>query len=283
MPGIKRRVENRFDFFPRLFMTAETGTKTKNVRAGRGRNATAELSATAIIVRPRGKAIALDLLRHALPLLPFYLGRANITSYLLLTAFDLSLGLTLIVATTRDRRDPTTVDPRATGWAARLTAVTVLAIFLGLVAALISVPMIMPAVVFGLANGLDWGALFARPGFWMPAAIMALLTGARAQESFERVTTPGEIGTSPQAAPIIGDLEGDRQRSLAANAAQVTIIASYVALSYLLSIVGGSGLYVFPILFAGVLVFYDTRPGIAQRLFPSLWQEPKRVVRRDVL
>ena len=244
-------------------MTAETGTKNKNVNAGER------------VARPRGKAIALDVLRHALPLLTFYLRHGNITGYLLLTAFDLSLGLMLIVGTTRDRRDPTTVDLRATGLIPRLSAVLVLAIFLGLVAAVISLPMIMPAVIFGLTNGVDWGALVSRPGFWMTAATMALLTGVRAQLSFESVTTPGEIGTSPQAAPVIGDLERDRRRSLAANAAQVTIIATYVALSYLLSFVGESAFFVFPILFAGLLAFYDTRPDLAQRIFPNLWQKTK--------
>ena len=256
-------------------MTVKTGTKNKNVQAGPRRNAMTGANAGAMIARPRGKAIALDVLRHALPLIPFYLRHGSVTSYLLLTAFDLSLGLMLIVGTTRDRRDPTTVDPRATGLIPRLTAVLVLAGFLGLVAAIISLPLIMPAVIFGSATGVDWRALLVRPGFWMPAAVMALLTGLRAQHSFESVTTPGEIGTSPQAAPIIGDLEQDRRRSLAANAAQVTIIATYVALSYLLSIAGGGAFFVFPILFAALLAFYDARPDLAQRIFPDLWRETK--------
>src|SRR5205085_8631440 len=99
----------------------------------------------------RGTAILLDGLRHALPLIPLYFWRGSITSYLLLTGFDLSLGLMLIVATTRDRSDPTTVDPRATLLVARLTAVGALAIFLGLVAAVISIPIGMSAFIFGLA------------------------------------------------------------------------------------------------------------------------------------
>ena len=223
----------------------------------------------------RTQAIALDAVRHALPLVPFYLTHASITSYLLLTAFDLSLGLMLIVGTTRDRRDPTTVDIRATWLISRLTAALVLAIFLGLVAAIISLPLSMPAVIFGWATGVDWHALFSQPGFWISAAAMALLTGARAQHSFETVTTPGKRGTSPQAAPILGDLEQDRQRSKAANAAQVTVIATYVALSYLLSNFGRSGLLVFPIFFAALLVVYDARPDVAQRIFPKLWQGTK--------
>src|SRR3954469_16501005 len=103
----------------------------------------------------RATAIALDALRHALPLIPPYLWGGSITSYLLLTAFDLSLGLMLIVGTTRDRSDPTTVDPRATWLVSRLTSVLVLAVFLGIVAAIITVPIGMPAVLFGLTNAGD--------------------------------------------------------------------------------------------------------------------------------
>src|ERR1041385_5114549 len=103
----------------------------------------------------RAPAIVLDVLRHALPLIPLYLWRGSITSYLLLTAFDLSLGLMLIVGTTRDRSDPTTVDPRATLLASRLTAVLVLSVFFGIVAAMISVPIGMPATIFGLTKAGD--------------------------------------------------------------------------------------------------------------------------------
>jgi hypothetical protein len=213
--------------------------------------------------RERATAVLLDVLRHALPLIPLYFWRGSITSYLLLTAFDLSLGLMLIVATTRDRSDPTTVDPRATWLVSRLTAVVALAGFLGIVAVIISVPIGMPAIIVGLATPGELPALLSRPSFWITAAIMALATGARAQHSFEAVTTPGEIGTSPHAAPVIGDLEADRRRSKAANAAQVTIIATYVALSYLLSNFGRSGFFIFPILFAAFVVFlrYPARPG----------------------
>jgi hypothetical protein len=223
----------------------------------------------------RATAIALDVMRHALPLIPLYVWRGSITSYLLLTAFDLSLGLMLIVGTTRDRSDPTTVDPRATLLASRLTAVLVLAIFFGIVAAIISVPLGMPAFIFGLAKAGDLPVLVSLPSFWITAAIMALTTAIRAQQSFESVTTPGERGTSPHAAPIIGDLDADRRRSKAANAAQVTIIATYVALSYFLSNFGQQGFFILPIFFAALLVFYDTRPDLARRIFPRLWREHK--------
>ena len=221
----------------------------------------------------RVTAIALDTLRHLLPLVPLYFWRGSITSYLLLTAFDLSLGLVLIVGTTRDRNDPTTVDPRATLLVSRLTSVLVLAIFFGIVAVIISVPIGMPAFIFGLATAGDFPALLSSPNFWVMAALMAFTTAVRAQQSFESVTTPGERGTSPHAAPVVGDLESDRQRSKAAYAAQVTIIATYVGLCYLLSNFGRSGFFIFPILFAALLIFYDTRPDLAQRIFPSLWRK----------
>src|SRR6476620_507405 len=96
---------------------------------------------------PRLPAIAVDELRHAVPLVPLYRRRGNIPSYLLLTAFDLSLGLMLIVGTTRDVRDPTTVDPRAAWLISRLTAVLVLAVFLGLVAAVLTIPLSIPAFI----------------------------------------------------------------------------------------------------------------------------------------
>ena len=227
------------------------------------------------IASGRATAIALDVLRHALPLVPLYLWRGSITNYLLLTAFDLSLGLVLIVGTTRDRSDPTTVDPRATLLASRLTSVVVLAIFFGIVAAILTVPIGMPAFIFGLATAGDIPALLSRPNFWITAAGMALATAARAQQSFESVTKPGERGTSPHAAPVIGDIEADRRRSKAAYAAQVTVIATYVALSYFLTNFGQRGFFILPILFAAVLVFFDARPDLAQRIFPELWRKTK--------
>ena len=219
-------------------------------------------------------------MRHVLPLVPFYLRGGNILSYLLLTAFDLALGLMLIVGTTRDRSDPTTVDARATWLVSRVTAVLVLAVFLGAVAALICVPLSMPAIIFGFASDVEWMAFLSRPGFWIPLVGMALLTGWRAQMSFESVTTPGEIGTARDVAPVIGDLEGDRRRSLAANAAQVTLIGTFVALSYLLSNFGRDGLFVLPAAYAALLIFYDARPDLAQRIFPALWQAPVKEKQR---
>jgi hypothetical protein len=223
--------------------------------------------------RPSAWAIALDACRHGLPLVPLYLLHGSIASYLLLTAFDLALGLMLIVGSTRDRRDPTTVDPRATWLISRLTAVVLLAIFLGGAAAALTIPIAIPAFLYGWSAGVDWWALVSQPRFWMWVVAMSLSAGARAQHAFEVATTPGAIGTSPHAAPVVGDLDRDVRRSQAANAAQVTLIATYVGLSYVLAMFGRAGLGVFPILYAALLVFYDARPDVAERIFPDRWPD----------
>jgi hypothetical protein len=63
------------------------------------------VSSQGVTPRPRAAAIALDAARHAVPLVPLYFGNGSIPSSLLLTAFDLALGLMVIVGTTRDRSD----------------------------------------------------------------------------------------------------------------------------------------------------------------------------------
>lgn len=221
-------------------------------------------------------AIGYDVCRHAAPLVPLYLRQGSVASYLLLTAYDLALGLVLIVAATRERSDPTTVDPRATLLWARLTSVVVLAIFFAAVAVVLTVPLGMPAFIYGLASGANCWALTTEPSFLATAAVMALAAGARAQHAFEATTTPGKIGTSPHAAPIVGDLEHDRRRAKAAYATQVTLIATYLCLSYAAGVLGERAFRVLPILYAGVLVFYDTRPDLAERVLPEMWRDARR-------
>ena len=48
-----------------------------------------------------------------------------------------------------------------------------------------------------------------------------------------------------------------------------------MALNFALSLFGRFGFFILPILFASLLVFYDARPDIAQRIFPTLWREAK--------
>src|SRR6185437_1137003 len=116
----------------------------------------------------RVKAIVVDAVRHALPLVPFYFYRGSVTAYLLLTAFDLALGLMLIVGTTRDAKDPTTVDPRAALFGSRVAAALILAGFLGGVAAFLTVPLGIPAFISGMYAQVDWMALVTGPEFYLP-------------------------------------------------------------------------------------------------------------------
>jgi hypothetical protein len=213
--------------------------------------------------------IVVDTWRHALPLVWLYLFHGNIASYLLLTAFDLSLGLMLIVGTTRDRSDPTTVDPRSRSMIARWAAVLLIAIFLAIVAAILTLPIGLPAFFFGLSAGVDWWGVLAQHGFWISVASMSLFAGMRAQDVFEATTT---IGNPAHAAPVVGNLDQDRSRSLADNAAQVTLIGTFVFLSYALITLGRPGFYAFPILYAAIVVFYDARPDLAGQIFPDLWR-----------
>jgi len=224
----------------------------------------------------RIKAIVVDAVRHALPLVPFYFYRGSVPAYLLLTAFDLALGLMLIVGTTRDSKDPTTVDPRAAWLVSRVTAALVLAGFLGGVAAILTIPLGIPAFISGMQAGVDWTALMMQPGFYWPVALMALSAGIRAQLRFEATTSVGERGTSLHVGPIVGDLARDRQMAKAAYAAQVTLIGVYVLLAYGLSVFGRAGLFIFPLLYAALLVFFDARPDIGQRIFPNLWRESRQ-------
>lgn len=217
--------------------------------------------------------IVLDVVRHVVPLLPLYVFNGNFASYLVLTAFDLSLGLMLIVGTTRDRRDITSVDPRSRWLVLRLVSVLVAAIFLAIMAAIIAIPIGIPAFIFGLSTGIDWSVVLSHTSFWIPVVGMSLLAAARFQGAFDARTTPGRRGQPTRKGPIIGNLEEDRKQSLAAKAAQVTLIATFAFLCYVLITFGRWGLYALPILYTALLVFYDARPDVAQRIFPKLWQE----------
>jgi hypothetical protein len=219
------------------------------------------------------KGIFADVARHSLPLLSLYVFHHSIANYALLTAFDLSLGLMLIVGTTRDRTDPTTVDPRSRWFVSRLAAILMLAIFLGTIAAIITIPIGMPAFIFGLFVGENLLTILSHQTFWIPVIVMSLLAALRAQVAFEATTAPVGRGEPTSTGPVIGNLEEDRRRSLAAQAAQVTLIAAFAALCYVLIPFGRWGLYALPILYAALLVFYDVRPDIGQRIFPELWQE----------
>ena len=228
--------------------------------------------------RLSGFAIVADVARHALPLISLYRLHGSIPGYLLLTAFDLSLSLVAIVGTTRDRRDPTSVDPRSRWLVMRALAVLVLAVFFAVMAAILTVPIGMPALIIGMAQDTDWWNVVSQRGFWMPVAIMALLAAARSQLQFEATTSVGSQGPAAQAAPVMGDLAADRRRSLADYAAQVTLIATFVGLCFAMASFGRWGLYALPALYAAMQVLYDARPDIARRLLPTLWEKSSSAI-----
>ena len=226
------------------------------------------------------KKFTYDLARHSTPLVSLYFLDGSIPRYLLLTAFNLALGLVLIVALTRATTDPTTVDPRATLLPARLAAVAILSIFLALVAAFITVPIFGAALIVSLSEGTDWWEVLSHRKFWVLVAFISLIAGLRAQLGFESTTIVGEKGTSPQAAPAVGDLAQDRSRSKAEYAAQVTLIATFVFLSFVMTHFGEWGFYALPVAYAALLVLYDTRPDLGRKIFPEMWQSEKEVVRK---
>lgn len=213
-----------------------------------------------------------NVVRQAMPLASMYYLHGNVASFLLLTAFNLSLGLMFIVGSTRDRGDVTTVDPRSRWLVMRLLATLVVAAFLAFMATIIMIPVAMPALLLGWSAGIEWSPIIKQSSVLLPAALMALLAAVRYQTLFEERTTTGAKGQPSRVAPIVGDLERDRAQSLAGYAAQVTLIATYIVMCFVLIEFRGWGLYAFPPLYAALLIFYDTRPDIAKRILPRLWK-----------
>ena len=210
--------------------------------------------------------LAVDAVRHVLPLLPLYIHNGELPSYAVLTAFDLALGLMLIVGTTRDRGDVTRDGGSALATVrARLLAVIAVAIFRAIFSAVVALVLtVATAMLAGSSSdvdGVDWRALAADRGSPTPIAVMALVAGARASARVRGATTPGERGTTTDGLPASANLEGDRRRSLVAYAAQVTLIGTYVALSYALTVFGGSGYAALPVVFAGAPHVLRRAPG----------------------
>lgn len=223
-------------------------------------------------VRITFAGVLVNVARHALPLISLYLLHGSIANFLLLTAFNLALGLMFIVGATRDTTDPTAVDPRSRTLLMRTIAIVIVAAFLAFVSAFVMLPILVPALALGAFAGIAWSSVVTQTSVWLPAAGMALLAAVRYQGLFDARTTAGAKGPPSQAAPVIGNIEEDRRRSLADYAAQVTLIGTYIFVCFVLVHFGGRGVYAFPPLYTAMLVFYDTRPDLARRIFPELWQ-----------
>lgn len=217
-----------------------------------------------------------DIARHLTPVVEFYGFGGVIERYAILTAFDLALGIIFIAATTRSGNDPTSVDPRSRSLLAQAASVVVIALLFGATALIVAMPIGLPAFLWSLSRGLDWKTLLLSPGLWMPMAFMSVSTALRAHLAFTATTAvKGQLPVENEAerSQAIGVSE---ERSRAANAAQVTLIGTYVALCYWLIGVPADGvLKLLPGLYSAALTFYDARPDIAERIFPELWGKPR--------
>ncbi len=233
----------------------------------------ARVVAGPVPTRASTAAIVIDAARHLVPLVQFYALGGSIGRYVLLTAFDLGLGLMFIVGSTRERGDVTSVDPRSRWLILQILSVLVLAPFLAFMGAVIAMPVALPAYLVGVGAGIDWAGVLTSIDLWVQVGVMALLAATRSQVLFYERTSPGRLGLPTTAGPVIGDLEGDRRRSLADKAAQITLLATFAALCYALIVFGAGALSALPAIYAAMLVFYDARPDLAQRVFPALWQE----------
>lgn len=227
--------------------------------------------------------LILDLVRHAVPVAEFYVFGGAIERWALLTAFDLALGLVAIVGMTRSANDPVSVDARSRALPAQAASVVILAVLFGAVALVVAMPIGLPAFLWSLSHGLDWQALLTSPSVWAQVGMMSGSAALRAHLAFTATTAvqgerPAEDADARRAA-----IDASRDRSRAANAAQVTLIATFVGLCYLLMSVPGDGvLNLLPAAYSALLAFYDARPDIGERLFPELWRKPRPALARSM-
>ena len=249
---------------------------------GRDDTSQSEQDAVPDVVRiPRASpmGIVADVVRHALTLVPLYAFNGSLLGFMLLTTFDLAVGQVLIFNTTSGPVDPAArsqarvVDPRSRWLISRIVSVIVVAAMFAVEAAVIGIPIAGPAWFFGMVTSVNVSAVMHQRNFWIPVAAMSLIAAARFQGVFESYTVAVRHGAPVPETPVIGNPTEDRKRSLAASAAQLTLIATFMALCYALITFGRSGLYALPIVFAVLLVFFDARPDIAQRIFPVLWRK----------
>ena len=193
---------------------------------------------------------ATAVMRHGLPLMALYLVGGNTATYLLLTAFDLSLGLVVVEALTPNSK-LNAFRPERRHW---IFGVPFMAAFLAIVAAILTVPIALPAILFGLDADVHWAAILSRRILWLAVGCMAIMAAIHVlfvQTHRERTASTDTAGG----------------RSQAAIAVQATLIATFFLICYLL----GRNIFAVPPLYALVLIHYDVRPDMAESLFPNLW------------
>ena len=197
-------------------------------------------------LRQAGFKIA-SVARHALPLAALYMSGAQAAGYLLLTAFDLSLGLALILAVKADIK----VDaPRLAHWN-WIIDIPIMAVLLAIVAAALTFPIGTLVILYGVAASVDWVAILSNRVLWIAVGLMAVFAAAHV---------------------YLMEAHRVRGRRLQALfAAQVTLIATFFLLCWNF----GSRMFpAVPPLYAAILVFYDMRPDFPEELFPALWPRP---------
>lgn len=188
--------------------------------------------------------------RRAQPLLLLWL-YGGTEAYLLLTLFDLCLGLAAIPMAAFIRMFAFTVADSIAGTIdQRGTACAVIAAL----AAVFAVPFGMPLVFLGAVSSVDWWDVLARPGFWASAVVVVLLA--------TRHVLLVPRGGDPSA-PAQHLAWADRGVAL-----QMALLIGFYLLALALTVAGRPGLLALPVLFAGLLVFHDLRPDLMLRVWP---------------
>ncbi len=67
---------------------------------------------------------------------------------------------------------------------------------------------------------------------------------------------------------------------MAYYAVQVTLIATFIFLSFVMTHFGEWGFYALPVAYVAILVLYDTRPDLGRKIFPEMWRQEKEVVKK---
>lgn len=202
-------------------------------------------AAPGIILRKTVASVA----RHGLPLAALYLSDAQAASYLLLTAFDLSLGLALIVALKTDTKLDA-ARPARWNW---IIDIPIMAVSLAVVAAALTLPIGTLVILYGVSASVDWAAILSNRVLWIAVGLMAVFAATHAYLM------------------QVHRRDGAGRRLQASFAAQVTLIATFFLLCWDF---GQPMFYAVPPLYAAILVFYDMRPDFAEELLPSLWPRP---------
>jgi hypothetical protein len=207
---------------------------------------------------------AASVARHGLPLAALYLSGAKAASYLLLTAFDLSLGLVAIVALKSGAK----LDVARLARGSWIIDIPVMAVVFAIAAAVLTLPIGALLILYGVDVSLDWASILFSRSFSIAVGLMAFFAGAHGYfvQAHRARRAPPSTAADPR--PVEDSTDGTARRLQADYAAQVTLIATFFLLCWDF---GRPMFYAVPPLYAAVLVLYDMRPDFAEELLPTLW------------